>query len=664
MSLQSTFGVWVRIFVFAVLAAPMPLKADEWLIINPLQIELLAGFDGYRRESGSGTSDRYRWEAGVRLEQEVYIYHPAILTVRYALEPRYMWGELSVNELKEDTDDEFLGYHLGIDILKDSVLPVDGLLIASQSSTVNTGSLGRRTEADIQLLQAYMNWYLQPFPIRFLLEERSVKSRKRSATGSAVALRDDTERIFTIQGESSKLYTLYEWRSLDDNVPGRNNDFDINRLSVRHLFSWGRGSDLTSRVELWDRTGFNAYERREWSQFSRLFHMPSLYSNLGYSLSSQTQSVTTDRQTVHYRLVHNLYRNLNTRAGMILERRDSPKLLEKRRQIDLNVSYNKSGLWGMNVGMSIGGSLGSVVRDSDAGFFEIVDEAYTVPLNGLIILNTRFIVIQTIVVTSARSPIVYEEGLDYEVAQLADGLTRMTILPAGRIETGETILVSYKAAILPSVEFDRTSRTSAINLGFRGFSFIYRNDAVDHDVTSGEGIAPLDTKNQTTGVYYSWNRNRLSVYLGVERRFSMIGDYEETTDTASESFSFRATSRTNINLNFTQSVTETLTRSVLEFIREDIKLYAGNLSISWKPHASLAINPSVGAWKRDVDRSGSIDQTSDDTILSASLGINWNFRKLSMSLYYNHNDRSTTENMQPSFDFVDDSLRIYLRRRF
>jgi hypothetical protein len=650
--------------LLALLAVSTPGEAADWLIINPLRIDLLAGYYALDRDSPTNQIERYWWEGGVRIAQEVSILDPRILRISYSLEPRYRSGEYSDKSITEDTSDDLLGYFLGIDILRGAVLPVDGRLVASNSSTVNTGSLGRRSEYEIKLLSAEMNWKYQPFPMVFRVRERSTFSIQQTTVGGSTFLRDDDERIFSIVGQSSKMRLEYERRMLDDKVPTRNNDFEIDKFTGRHWLDWGRASNLTTRFQYWNRTGFNAFERSIWTQNARIYHTPSLDSKAGYTLQHVTQTTKTKIYSANYKLHHRLYNNLTTGVGARYRRRNTPDLLETAEQLELDVSYRKSDIFGLSASLTVGGAFARVDRDSDKGFFEVVDQPYTVPISGQIILSDRFIVRPTIIVTSADSTQIYDEGVDYETLILSNGITQLSVLPGGRIEVGQVLLISYTAAILPSVKYDRISRRGNLALSYRGFSLTYRNDALRNDVISGAAASLIDTEHRTAKLSYSKDFSRLTMVLTAERRFVMVGDNETTTKAAYQSLTFRASPRTVIGLSLTQSFSTIKTSSLAEIRSEDVDLYVGSLNVSWKPFAGLVINPALHAWKREQVRERGTVASVDDTILSASLNVEWRFRKLLMTFRYHHNDRTFQESMQPAQDTIEDVVQFNLRRRF
>jgi hypothetical protein len=637
--------------------------ALDWVTVNPLNLELLMGYSDFRHEEVSNDNRDSEWEVGLRVEQEGYIEHPGILSFRYTLEPRYYNGEWTATTIQgrqsEDTSRNFLGYSINIDALRESILPVAGGFDAAQSSQVLTGSLGRRTETDASTYGAVLNWKFDPFPMSFDARQTSTSSVSTRASGSPF-LRDEVRRTFRIRGDSSKTRLRLEARSLDDRVPGRNNDFESYLASLNHHLPWGRASYLDSSIDYFKRTGQAGYDRFQLRELASVHHTESLRSEINYFFGLTRQTVDTTRNVGAYRIRHKLYRNLQTSAALGLEKHTSGNSELDRKLAGLEVSYQKANLFGVDVGLFLGANFSNNSTESRVALLEVVDESYTVPVSGLIILRNRFILAETIRVSDTSGAIVYVEGQDYLVEDAGDNLTQLSIIPGGLIEVGDVILVSYKAAALPPREYDRLATTASLRLGYRGFSLSHSDDKLEHTVISGSLGSLADTRNKATRLTYSWSGDRTSLQLGAERRFFRNGEFESTIRSANQSVGFRLTTKTRIGLGLTQAFTETNA--------EDVEVYSGHLDLTWRPGYNLSIRPALSAWKRMSERTtaGLNDEIAetDDTVLAARLSVQWNFRKLSFDLTATYNDRTLEQFPQPVRETTDSAFRAYLRRRF
>jgi hypothetical protein len=443
---------------------------------------------------------------------------------------------------------------------------------------------------------------------------------------------------------------------LNDKVPERNNDFKEDRLEATHQFLWGRDSELYSRVLFRDRRGFNPFQTINWTETADIYHTENWSSETRFELNSAKQNFRTTTARGSFRLRHELYNNLTTTGRLLAENTSSDLVTQKKDLVGLAFSYRKSDFKGVNVRLALGGDFSYNDRDSRTGLLDVVDESHIVPANGVVILRHRFAIQDTILVTDSTASIVYSKGVDYRISTVGDGLTQLFVLPAGNISTGEVILISYKALILPSVKFNQFAPAFGFVLGYKGFSISYFENQVKNYFISGfEGSILNDIKNSTARAEYVWDTLRTSTQISAERRVFEDGDFRLTTDTYYQSFSVRPSSSLAINLFLTQSFSKNNT--------DENDLLSVDLSLSWKPWSSLSIRPQVGAWKNTSNRLVEMDEISDK-IISYGLYVDWVYRKLSVDFSYYHNDRVTVDMLSGTNDIKEDIVRFNLRRRF
>ena len=272
-----------------------------------------------------------------------------------------------------------------------------------------------------------------------------------------------------------------------------------------------------------------------------------------------------------------------------------------------------------------------------------------VPLGGDVILSQRFVLSSTIIVTDAAGQLVYGLGIDYEVFELTSDLTQIQAIPGGRIETGSTILVSYKSQILPSQEFSTTIARVSLGFSLPWMSFSHYNFEVKNDLLSGDGESFLtDRRDMTTRLGFNWRMSRIDASVSAERRYSKVNDFESTAYTFHEQFGWAATDQVIVSLNFLQQFTETTDL--------DTDLYNMRLSVEWRPRYNLSILPVLSAWKR---RDTWLGGERDDTFLMAGIRLRWFYRRLTFDLDYNGSQRTINE-----AETIENRLFFNLRRRF
>ena len=498
-----------------------------------------------------------------------------------------------------------------------------------------------------------LGWKNSYFPLTFKFDIRDNFTITDSGLGRPSFIRDDLEQVFSIKGRSSKTWLELEQRSMDDRVVSRNNDFDESVVNLRHLLPWGEGSSLRSRLHYRNRTGFNAVERLQLDEQARIRHGEYFDSETRYQYNSTTQNITSTTNTGSFRLRHQYYRNLTTFGSLRAEDRRSDDSHRTEQEVGLKVAYQKPDLFGAVVSAHLAGEYSINDFDSSGGLFEVFERPYLVPLIGEVILDDRFIVQATIIVTDVTSTVEFIAGVDYEIDRVPGNLTRLLIIPGGQIASGDTILVSYKAAITPSVKYAALNTTTGFNFRKGWFSLSHYDTQLRFNTISGSGGAFLtETRNMTSRMDIQWDMARTSNQFSAERRFFKNGTFETTTYTLTQAVHVELTRRLQMNLSLSGS------RSESDF--EDIDLYVLNLNFLWRPNPYWTIRPALGGWKRERKAiPGNVSGIEDERILTASLNVRWSLRKISVDLNLRHNDRVADD-----ASFMDDNLSLHVRRRF
>jgi hypothetical protein len=629
-------------------------QASDWISFYRLEAEAVASFYGTDRSSNNDDFLRdTEWRAGVHLAQKGYILDPGIAWFLLDFEPVYIGGKIKSNTSKDDRDGKFLSYLVQLSMLDGTPGPFSFDLSAVRKSNLNTVTLGSRYESEIEINSASTQWKNPAFPMQFIYREESLKQEFRSSLGGSISERDELLKTLTVTGRSSKMDLKIEHLSMDDRVITRNHDFNLDQAILNHRLHWGSNSRLLSRWNYYDRTGFNANKRLSIIETAVIQHAENVFSRSIYSFSSVTQFIKTDEHTIETELSHQLYNNLTTSARVFGGSLNSDNLDETRWRTELRGQYNKQDLlFGATVNAGLTVSYQETDRDSSFGLVEVVDESHVVPLGGMIILNRRFIISATIIVTSADSTLVFTEGIDYFVFPLTDDLTQLQVIPGGRISIGDTILVSYKAQVLPSQEFSTTATRANLGfyLGWMSFSH-YRYNS-DDKLLSGAGESFLnDYRDITTNIEFRWRMAKIDTVIGAERRSNTTGNFKSETNTFRQYFSWVAFGETFWNLSITESFGKTNTL--------ETDLYNLELSASWQPLMSLQIRPVIGAWRRLDEGPSVIDNRREDTFITAGFNMRWMYRKVTLDFAYHYN-RRTTDARQTN----ENRLMFFLRRRF
>ncbi len=658
--------IWIVIVLLMFSVISEPAQAWGWLSLYPTQLEAVLGFYGRsRRPEGSVNSLDTQWEAGVRINQQGYILDPAVADFNLEFAPRYVWGRFGTTDEQQKLSGNNMSYVFNMDMLSGTPGPFSYNVSAMRATNFNSASLGGRFESEIENKSAAMHWKTPVFPMSLTYDDRYFKNTflaGKSGSTDATTQRNEHVKILTVKGRSSKTNLFAEHRILDNLLPGRDLDYVLDRVNLNHNLPWGRGSRLNSRFEYYDRSGFNANTRLRLDEGATIQHTDNISSLTNYSFSTITAGAETITNNGNFILSHQLYSNLFTTANLsgLSSKSDLQDLTRWRS--GLGTTYNKN-LFGVGVTAGLRYAYGETDRDSRLGLVEVIDESHLTPLDGAVILNRRFIVTETIIVTNADGSLVYTDGIDYTIFDLPEDLTQLQIIPGGRIETGDTILVSYQATALPSQEYSTTNTNYNLgfNLGWVNFSHTYGD--TDEKLLSGEGESFLNPRRDVrSNLEFRWNISNVELRVGAERRFSRFRELETTTFTYRQNLSWDAFENTVWNLNSVQSFTESTTRNA--------DLYNLELTVVWQPLWNLTIRPRLGAWKRFDERieEGEILDASkrDDLFITAGATVTWVYRKVTLRLSYHHNQRTTDSFQDASNESKtsEDRLRFFLTRRF
>ena len=634
------------------LGVPSTLVAEEWLQLQPGRAEAIIRFDGtYRSNNGGSESNDSDLQAGLRFSRGGYLLDPKIANFNLQLEPFFSQGKSTGTANSENRDGNFFNYNARLNLFQGT----PGLFAYDFSATRNSGttdgSLGNRTEYDIETRFAQMRWKNRAFPMSLQYEERFLEQFFQSAFRSGLSERDEVLRSISLVGRSSKLNLNLEHEWLDDKRLLQNNDYEQNRGRLVHRFRWNRESSLNSRIDYTDKTGFNAYRNLNIAEIVTINHTDSLSSTSTYRYDSIERVDETRSNFGDFRLRYQLYSNLTTTGHVSGSSIQSDILDEQQKNFGLNFDYRKKNLFGADVNLGLGSSYREIDRVSMAGLRDIINESQTVPIAGDIILNERFVITASIILTDAAATVVFTQGLDYEVFAFGNDLTQLLIIPGGQINVGDTVLVSYQAENLPTLKYSTTQTDISFRMDWGWVSASHRYNRSDDKRISGAASSFLrDHKRTSTDIVFRWGKEKLDARFGAERRFDRTGDFETTTYTARQTLSYKLSRLLSMDL----SISEAFTRNDTQ----DNDLYNMQYSINWRPTSRLLVRPMIGAWKRIDERAAVARIKRKDSFLSAGFDMRWTYRKLGLDLRYSHNRRGTD-----TIDTNENRVMFTLRRR-
>lgn len=619
---------------------------EGWFYFDPVRLEVEIRLDGYSNtysRPGPGPSQRdqtLELEERVRFGQDYFVFDPRILNLRVELEPVFRQGVESRGGESDRTRGSDLDYDINLGVLRGSKAPVEATVNTFRTTSTNDLAFGSRNESDVQATEVNASWKNAWFPLSFSALSGSFTQEFSRADGLASRRDEDRER-YRISGGSSKLKLSLSSEQVDDKV--RDGDYDLDRAQLSHHLSWGRGSRLYSNLRGFERTGLNAFRQFDWSERLRIYHADDLQSQASFRYFTQESETDSETREGEYELQHSLYTNLESTARLWGRNEEGDLLNRDEYEGGLTSRYNKAFPFGLVVA-GVYGNYRYTDREALSDLAEVLNEEHVARLVDPIILREQLIDPSTIRVT-AEDGFPYEENLDYETFPLGGTYTELRILPTGRIQTGELLLVSYLYEPQPSAEYYSLSAGYNLSLNYRWLRFYHSAYSYRHDLISGTGLPP-DQKNRATGIELTREREFSSMRFRFESRKRENGGFESETLALSQTFNF--TLRRNLSLNITGNQVFNETRGLivpdptrppeLQDPRTSSDFYSLDSTLSWSPRHNLTLQPLLGIWKRLEKATQGGGNNVDRLYITAQIRVSWLVRALAMDLFYDYNN--------------------------
>ena len=445
-----------------------------------------------------------------------------------------------------------------------------------------------------------------------------------------------------------------EW--YDDRTP-TDSDSDTNKVRVGHRFDWGRNSRLTSRLDYFDRSQFNPFERLLIEETLRIQHAANLLSSTNYQFTRGEQEQDVTEHAGRFQLTHNLYDNLTTTGHALGSYQDAEVTEETIYEGGLDFAYRKQIFRGVAFTAGLGGSYRVTDRDStDEGVLTKFDEKdFVGATTTSFLLDEQFIDTETIEIRDdiEGGGTLFVENVDYEVQSIGNNQTEIIVLAPLNARAPLTVYSTYDYEPEPTEKFSTADFNYNLGLDF-GWIAIYRDYSRQDErrISGEEATSLIDREDSRTGLELKWLRPPASATLVAERRFLKTGSFESETYTLRESAVYSFAPGLTLNLSASQNFTDA--------DNQDTDLYTGDLSLEWRPPRSrLFVRPNVSAWMREDKGSAVTDGQREERFLKAGLDLRWSWRKLSVDLLYHHQIRRGDVNEKD-----EDRVMMTVRRSF
>lgn len=423
-----------------------------------------------------------RFEQWARLPFRGSIVDPRILSYDVAFSPR--WSKDFSDVLPEDIRGRQLGWNFGAQFLPGQRFSAS--VSGSRSGTTSEGGFGSRREIERSLYAVttrYGSRYLQGLARYW---RGTSDNLFESTPGQPPVLWANTRSVLTLSVHNRKLDASLSRMSLDDRIRDRHRVNVTGRL--RHTLQWGKGSRLRSSYQ---RASRQEWSRASWSERLLLRHTENTTSNYGYSQSSS--------ETARGRLFVRDYSGGLTsllqpwmRTGFRASRHrseidgSSETILRASPNVQLTASLP------LSARLSAGGAIGYERRDREnfgVRFVDQLNESHEVPATLRFLLDRTRVDVASIVVTSGDETLIYTLDFDYAVVEL-DGIVEVLVMPAGRIQEGETVLVSYRNATEGLPSGDVITGSYSLGLSVRWISLTHSRSI--RDSRGEDGFATLE----------------------------------------------------------------------------------------------------------------------------------------------------------------------------
>ena len=583
---------------------PVPALAIDYLVERPIVILSLEYQDKDEKRSGPGVAPRSEqtntfWQR-LELRSRGWLYHPDLMLYSFGLEPQWKQQDTAASGMfNRDDDDNFLGYFLDAQVLRQKLHSFRVFLRQSRNEFNSTLSPDNVTKTDIARAVWLFNGKFLPTTLTF--ESNDIVFEDFFTTRDSF----DVLRL-----ESKHASDRHQFSFLTEYVD-QLRQIDIQEIDIeRYLFNVNSNFALSDRARLTS-TIFNLNSQSDisdsksflWSERLMLEHRPNLRSDYTARIDSrENDEFRSDTRYISGAVEHELYENLRTRLELYNSNDQFNDGEIDIREADLDFRYIRS----IPVGtLTITNGYAYRVEDNkiDAESSQVLGEAHTLIGTSPELLGRANVDLSSVTVTDVGKTTTYIENIDYVLNVVGDSVTIERRIFGG-IADGETVLVDYAFATQAPFEADRRLVRFGASLDlWRALRLYYNSSRIKEDLLSGAQPSDLaDDWIQRAGANLRWRFSTTTV------------DYEHrdtvrtplTRRRIQQAFTFRPTQSMSFGLSagyaetdFRESGSDTRTVG-----------FAGNLRWEMGRWGRF----EVDAFRRDID--GESQKTISDGLVS------------------------------------------------
>lgn len=473
----------------------------------------------------------YREWVGFQLEGEIL--SPRFLTFDARLRPSWLqvdWhGPGALIAAKDQTS--WLDLVASTRLFPSSLVSLFGTI--ERSAGTSPGAFGQRTDFKYAGWEAGLQFKPRWLPMELSYRDRAVNEVFHSPEVPEAVRQDVDIRTATWLAQNSKLRLLGEHVVYDDRAGPA--DFVSDEASLLHRFSWGKGSELGSALDYFNRAGSGGYQRKSWRESLHLQHTRAVESDYGYTaLRNETRAGSVQENA------GNLGVTIRPFPALMI---GGDAQMQSDRFLTGSRTYSRLGPRGRVTTslpgrgrLTAGGSLGweRVRQDAAADVrIPVINERHVVSSTGRFLLENGNVDLVSVVLTDVTQATTFQQGFDYQL--FASGtLVEVLTLPAGRIAPGDTVLASYSFQLFPSGRTDALLAQYDVMLTMVGVDVYHRRakrtgagNTVPGlgGVVAGNVFNISDRDDIATGIRAAWSLGRGSLQLAAERQQMTTVDF-------------------------------------------------------------------------------------------------------------------------------------------
>lgn len=489
-----------------------------------------------------------------------------------------------------------------------------------------TGLEGDRSEWGIEARDR--NPYL---PVLFEFRNDSNESRFTTASTQTPVRTNLSTRLLRLTAQNSKIRLLLERHELGDRVLGSERIRSLG--SFEHTLRWGKGSQLSSGVDRWKTSGSAETKTLTFSESLLLRHRTNLSSGYSYSYGristpNDLQHLSAGQITSNYAITPGVQVGAQgfgnsrwTRSGIRQSTYRVGSQLTLGTNLPLGARADASGQAGHEW----------LQQGSENGPIEVVDEPHPIGQTGRFRLNESFAEPATVTVRS-QDGLLLELDIDYRIVEVGPFL-EIVLLPGGRIQVGDTVLVDYEFRLLP------TASARTLTWGYN-LSLVMGPVRLYHDRSAREDLD--DVPQDVLPVLRDLDERLYGAAIELPLPFGSLSARAEYR--ASESSSFDSRSKLvsgALQVNPTRRLSVSLRGNLTAQRGNDLSLdiLRTDATLEWNALRGLDVRAGVRHWSWDEpDRS--------DSFLGGEVGVTARLRQLTLDARFervkwtNGSDRS------------------------